>query len=480
MYNLTTLLCIVHDAVTGQAVVASTLGTIVDQDLILVLCLKETTHSPLHQAVLLDKLVTVISLLQQNGGMVFFFQFVVFHSTVGIEGLPRPVAAYIDIASLQARRLQEEMHHNVLCRCGIVIIVGTSQYKDTVLVFGITVRMVDRCREKRSMIVWFEPIDAVHSCGCTMHIEYLETMILVACGEDKVAIVRKLYRIGATDVWHKPLHTTVPTAVLHYNNLQFSVRVENRQTTEANRQGHLLMTVVEVDIGIAAQLGNDACLFLVETKAGFEHRLFFHILLVNANTIVATQTQTEFLIRNTKPIMCNYDNGDMYAGQPVLVVAQIRPVKIMINISEPFFGKLKKGMPVFITLDAYGDEVFKGKIARIYPTIDQTTHTFRVEVSIPNNNERVRPGMFARVTLPYGKQNNVVIPDRAVQKLMGSGDRYVFVYNPADSTVRYSKVELGRRLDSEFEVYSGVEDGEIVVTKGHMGLTNGAKVELVK
>ena len=176
----------------------------------------------------------------------------------------------------------------------------------------------------------------------------------------------------------------------------------------------------------------------------------------------------------------NYDNGDMYAGQPVLVVAQIRPVKIMINISEPFFGKLKKGMPVFITLDAYGDEVFKGKIARIYPTIDQTTHTFRVEVSIPNNNERVRPGMFARVTLPYGKQNNVVIPDRAVQKLMGSGDRYVFVYNPADSTVRYSKVELGRRLDSEFEVYSGVEDGEIVVTKGHMGLTNGAKVELVK
>lgn len=177
----------------------------------------------------------------------------------------------------------------------------------------------------------------------------------------------------------------------------------------------------------------------------------------------------------------NYDKGDMYSGQPVLVIAQIKPVKIMINVSEPFFGKVKKGMPVYITLDAYGEEIFKGKIARVYPTIDQTTHTFQVEVQIPNANERVRPGMFARVTLPYGKKkNNVVVPDRAVQKLMGSGDRYVFVYNPADSTVRYSKVELGRRLDTEFELYSGVKSGEMVVTKGHMGLTNGAKVELVK
>ena len=74
----------------------------------------------------------------------------------------------------------------------------------------------------------------------------------------------------------------------------------------------------------------------------------------------------------------------------------------------------------------------------------------------------------------------MVIPDQAVQKLLGSGDRYVYVYNPADSTVRYSKVELGRRLDNEFEIISGVKSGEMLVTKGHMGITNGAKVELVK
>ena len=177
----------------------------------------------------------------------------------------------------------------------------------------------------------------------------------------------------------------------------------------------------------------------------------------------------------------NYDKGDMYSGaQPVLVIAQIKPVKIMINVSEPFFAKVKKGMQVFVTLDAYGEEVFKGKISRIYPVINQATHTFQVEVTLPNSNERVRPGMFARVTLPYGKVKNVVIPDQAVQKLLGSGDRYVYIYNPADSTVRYSKVELGRRMDTEFEVLSGVKNGEAVVTKGHMGISNGSKVEVVK
>ncbi|MBR6655939.1 MAG: efflux RND transporter periplasmic adaptor subunit [Alistipes sp.] len=207
-------------------------------------------------------------------------------------------------------------------------------------------------------------------------------------------------------------------------------------------------------------------------------RMQYEMLQTNYNNLVENTT----LISPITGIVTarNYDNGDMYAGQPVLVIAQIRPVKIMINVSEMLFSKVRRGMPVTITLDAYENDVFNGKIVRIYPTINPATHTFQVEVSVPNANEKVRPGMFARVTLPYGTKNNVVIPDRAVQKLMGSGDRYVFVYNPADGKVRYSKVELGRRLDAEYEVYSGVESGEMVVVKGHMGLTNGAEVELVK
>ena len=176
----------------------------------------------------------------------------------------------------------------------------------------------------------------------------------------------------------------------------------------------------------------------------------------------------------------NYDNGDMYTAAPVLVVEQIRPVKIMINLSETLFSKISKGMTVYVTLDAYGDEEFKGSITKIYPTIDNATRTFSVEVSLPNSDERVRPGMFARVTLPYGSAERIVAPDRAINKLTGSGDRYVWVYQPDTQTVRYSKVEIGRRLDNEFEILSGIEEGEQVVVMGQLALTNGAQVELNK
>ena len=174
----------------------------------------------------------------------------------------------------------------------------------------------------------------------------------------------------------------------------------------------------------------------------------------------------------------NYDKGDMTGGLPVLVIEQIRPVKIMINISENLFAKVRKGMKVYISLEAYGDEKFEGAISRIYPTINNSTRTFQAEVTIPNNDERVRPGMFARVTLPYEKNNRVVAPDRAVNKLMGSGDRYVYVLE-ADGTVRYTKVELGRRMNSEWEILSGLEDGQTVVVKGQTALTNGCKVNVM-
>ena len=174
----------------------------------------------------------------------------------------------------------------------------------------------------------------------------------------------------------------------------------------------------------------------------------------------------------------NYDKGDMTGGLPVLVIEQIRPVKIMINISESLFAKVRKGMKVYVTLEAYGDEQFTGTISRIYPTINNSTRTFAAEVTIPNNDERIRPGMFARVTLPYGKNVRVVAPDRAVNKLMGSGDRYVYVLE-ADGTVRYAKVELGRRMEAEWEILSGLEDGKTVVVKGQTALTNGCKVNVM-
>lgn len=173
----------------------------------------------------------------------------------------------------------------------------------------------------------------------------------------------------------------------------------------------------------------------------------------------------------------NYDSGDMYnGGEPIYVVESIRPVKLMVNVSESMFTKLKKGQEVDIRLDVYGDEVFKGKISLIYPTIDPSTRTFPVEIKIANSNERVRPGMSAKVTMSFGQMRHVVAPDRSIVKQAGAGDRYIYVYK--DGKVSYQKVELGRRMGDTYEILSGVEDGDQVVITGQSRLTNGMEVEI--
>ena len=173
----------------------------------------------------------------------------------------------------------------------------------------------------------------------------------------------------------------------------------------------------------------------------------------------------------------NYDSGDMYSGgNPIYTVEEIRPVKLMVNVSESLFTKVKKGHEVDIRLDVYGDEVFKGKVNLVYPTIDPATRTFPVEIKIANSDERVRPGMFARVTMSFGHMDHVVAPDRSIVKQSGAGDRYIYVCK--DDKVSYQKVELGRRMGDKYEIISGVEDGDQVVITGQSRLTNGMEVEI--
>lgn len=176
----------------------------------------------------------------------------------------------------------------------------------------------------------------------------------------------------------------------------------------------------------------------------------------------------------------NYDEGDMYAmAQPLFVVQNITPVKMLINISENNYSRVKKGMEVELTADAYPGETFKGKVNLVYPTIDPRSHTFPVEILVDNKNEKLRPGMFARVTVNYGTNYRVVIPDKAVLKQVGADDKYVYVLNE-DNTVSYAPVKLGVRMGDKYEVISGIDDGATIVVSGQTRLKNNIKVDIVK
>ena len=191
---------------------------------------------------------------------------------------------------------------------------------------------------------------------------------------------------------------------------------------------------------------------------------------LDENTVLVSPTNGVVTARN-------YDNGDLATGA-ILTVMQIQPVKVEVNISESDFTKVKQGMPVDVNVEVYGDEVFKGKVSLIHPTIDPTTRTFVTEINIPNGDNRIRPGMFARVNIDFGNVNRVVVPDQAVVKRSGSGDRFVYVYK--DGKVSFNQVQLGRHIDDTYELISGVESGSMVVTAGHTRLKNGDSVKIAE
>ena len=174
----------------------------------------------------------------------------------------------------------------------------------------------------------------------------------------------------------------------------------------------------------------------------------------------------------------NYDPGDMTGAQPILVIEQQNPVKVVLNVSESDYPNVKVGQKVDVRLDTYGDEVFAGTVHLIHPSVDSATRTFKVEVTITNAGSRVRTGMFARVSINYGTAIHVVVPDLAVIKQQGSAVRYVYVYK--DGKVEIRNVTLGQRLDNAYELIDGVQNGETVVVTGHTRLTDGASVQLKK
>lgn len=174
----------------------------------------------------------------------------------------------------------------------------------------------------------------------------------------------------------------------------------------------------------------------------------------------------------------NYDNGDMVGALPLYVVQRINPIKVFVNVSESLYAYIKRYMTVSVEFDALPGQKFEGKISRINPSVDAATRTFEVEISIQNNHEVIKPGMYGRVTAVYGKRKNIVVPDQAVVKMLGSGDRFVYVLQ-ADGTVAYTKVELGARMQDKYEILSGINDGDEVVVTGQVALKDGVAVERV-
>ena len=201
----------------------------------------------------------------------------------------------------------------------------------------------------------------------------------------------------------------------------------------------------------------------------------------------STKEQLEFLQTNTyvkAPFSGvisakNYEDGELYSGQPILVLTQIDKLKALVAVPEAYFPKFKQGMKLTLTSEIYPDQVFPATVEVVYPTIDASSHTFQVKIVIPNGKNLLRPGMYVTTTIGLGKANVIVAPYQAVEKLVGANDRYVFINE--NGRAKRVAVELGQRFDQEVEIIAPeIVPGVEMVTTGQHKLVDGVKLNVVE
>ena len=174
----------------------------------------------------------------------------------------------------------------------------------------------------------------------------------------------------------------------------------------------------------------------------------------------------------------NNENGELFAGMPpILVLTQINTLKGVINIPETYYPLVKEGKKVNLKADIYPNKEYTAIIETVYPTIDPSSHTFQVKLKIPNGNEVLRPGMFARATLEMGELESLLVPYQVVLKLQGSNERFIYVND--NGIAKRVVVTLGQRFDDKIEIFSNeIKEGDEVVCAGQSRLVTGSKLNI--
>ena len=181
-----------------------------------------------------------------------------------------------------------------------------------------------------------------------------------------------------------------------------------------------------------------------------------------------------------------FENGEMYSGAPntqagkaaVLTLMQINPLKAVLNISESYYPMLKKGMKATLETDVYANEEFTGKVFLVYPTVDPMTRSFKVEIEVPNNSQKLKPGMFSRVSMFVGEEESYIVPANTVLQQEGTNIRYVFVEN--NGVAKRYNVTMGSDMMRRLRLFLMKSQRELnIISEGHTKLMDGDKVKVI-
>lgn len=160
-------------------------------------------------------------------------------------------------------------------------------------------------------------------------------------------------------------------------------------------------------------------------------------------------------------------------GRDIVNLEDIDPIKVDFRIPELHLNELRTGQSIRVEVDAFPGVGFDGEVYAIDPRIDAAGRSILVRARIPNPDGRLRPGLFARVSLLVERRDGaVLVPEQAI---MPRGDSH-FVFRVVDGAAALTEVTLGQRRAGEVEILDGVGAGDAVVTAGQMKIQDGAPV----
>lgn len=150
-------------------------------------------------------------------------------------------------------------------------------------------------------------------------------------------------------------------------------------------------------------------------------------------------------------------------GRDLLQLADLASLWILADVYEHELAELRPGLPAEVEIFSLPGERFEGAIAFLYPTLDEMTRTQRVRLEVPNEDGRLKPGMFGSVSLPVDLGEQIVIADSAV---LDTGTRQLVFVEKDEGRFEPREVDLGERGEGWVVVRDGLEPGERVVTSG--------------
>ena len=171
------------------------------------------------------------------------------------------------------------------------------------------------------------------------------------------------------------------------------------------------------------------------------------------------------------------DEGQTVAANaPLLLIVELHPINGVVYVTEKDYARLKPGQSVSLTTDAYPEEQFRGQIDRIAPVFRKSTRQARVEMTIENEQHRLKPGMFIRATVVMEKvPEATIIPEQALTTRNEKSG--VFVVNDDGKSVVWREVKVGIREGHRVQVEGEGLSG-LVVTLGQQLVSDGSAITI--